>query len=356
MGEEAIDAWRAREAVLVIGPGAIGALVAGRLSLAGHPVTVACRTEESARRIRRDGVIVTDADGRRSHARVEAATVPPKDAQVGPWRLVVVATKVADAEAALAAWWQVVPDDAQVVAMQNGLPDLALMALAGDRLVECVVAFPATLEGPGESVQTGPGDLIIGRLGDEQPDAALVHVVDVLRAVVPCSVSSNILGAKWTKLLINACITTMGVVSGTDLGVLLKDRRARALFLRVMAEGVDVGRAEGVSFEAVSGLAPGVLVGLGRLGPPGRSVQHQVLRVLGRKVRRQRSSSLQSLARGRKTEVDALNGVIVSRAASHRHAVPVNAALLSLVHRIERGELAPSEHHIGALVSMNGSS
>ncbi len=348
------DAWRETWPVLVIGPGAIGALVAGRLAMAGHPVVVACRTRATATTIAQRGVIVEGPDGKRSHARVIAASEPAQldgiEGGVPAFRAVVLATKVADAPGALGPWLDVVDPSVPVVAMQNGLPDPRVAAMAGDRLVECVVAFPATLGGIGESVQTGPGDFIIGYLGAGDADE-LEGVRRVLDAVVPTRVSDNVLGAKWTKLLINACITSLGVVTGGDLGGLLRRKEARALFLRIMAEGVEAGRAEGIVFESVSGLDPSRLAGLSRLGAPGRGLQHLVLRVLGRKVRRQRSSSLQSLERGRRTEVDALNGAIVSAAAAHRKAAPVNGRILDVIHRIERGEAQPDIAHLAYLAN-----
>ena len=79
---------------------------------------------------------------------------------------------------------------------------------------------------------------------------------------------------------------------------------------------------------------------------PGRRL---LLAVLARKYRRHRSSSLQSLDRGQRTEVDYLNGHVAATARRHGLRAPVNAALVSLVHRIEQDEARPSPLHLEAV-------
>lgn len=344
----------AREEVLVVGPGAIGALVAARLSHAGHPVTVACRTDDRARELGEKGVFAMDHDGRVIHGDVRTVCAPEE--YDGDPALAVVATKCADAVDAMDTWAGALPQDTPVVAMQNGLMGDALMDAAGGRLVECVVAFPATMERPGHSIQTGPGGFHLGvwpprgRDGDtpRPSDRAVEHAAEILRAVAPATVERDITGAKWSKLIINSCITTLGVVSGTDLGDLLKEPRARDIFLAVATEGYHAGHADGVRFTKVAGFAPGIFA-YRHDEPTGRWWRHLLLRLVGRKARRQRSSSLQSLERGQKTEVAYLNGAIVETAARHGVPAPVNEALVALVARIESGQVRPGMANLEAL-------
>jgi 2-dehydropantoate 2-reductase len=331
--------------VLVIGPGAIGALVAARLAAAGTDVVVACRTADAEADLRRRGVAAIGPDGSRIEARPRVVHRPDELAQ--PPRMAVLATKCQAAVAALQGWLPVLPEDAPVVAMQNGVMGDALAAVAGDRLVECTVALPATLDAPGVSRQTGPGGFIVGpwplpRARDEPQ--AFRAVAEVLSDAAPVRASGNMLGVKWTKLLINSCISTLGVATGKELGVLLADPVAKQVFLRIVEEGHAAGRADGVRFEAVAGFRPGMFA-----APlPGRRV---LLSILASKYRRHRSSSLQSLDRGQRTEVDYLNGHIVATAGRHRLPAPVNAALLAVVHRIEAGDARPSPVHLQGVLA-----
>jgi 2-dehydropantoate 2-reductase len=331
--------------VLVIGPGAIGALVAVRLAAAGTDVVVACRTAEAEADLRRRGLAAIDAAGARTEAWPTVVHRPAELPQAP--RMAVLATKCQAAEAALEAWLPTLQEDAPVVAMQNGVLGDALSALAGDRLVECTVAFPATLEAAGVSRQTGPGHFILGpwpRPRARDDPAAFRAVAEVLSDVAPVRASPNMLGVKWTKLLVNSCISTLGVATGQELGVLLRDPNAQKAFLRIVEEGHAAGRADLVRFEAVSGFRPGLFAAQ----VPGRRL---LLGILARKYRRHRSSSLQSLERGQRTEVDYLNGHIVATGRRNNVPTPINAALVRLLHRIESGDARPSPKHLEGILA-----
>lgn len=334
--------------VLVVGPGAIGLAIAARLQAAGTPVALACRTREAAEDLARRGIVAIGPDGSRVEARPTVVHHPSGLSE--PARMLVVATKCAAAEDAARTWLPSLADDAPVVAVQNGVLGDRMKAIAGDRLVECTVAFPATLESPGVSRQTGPGHLIVGPwpvAGPRDDPAAFKAVARVLADCAPVQASANMRGVKWTKLLINSCISTLGVVTGKELGVLLGDRHAQDAFLAIVEEGYAAGKADGVRFEAVSGFRPALFAA--RL--PGRRL---LLAILARKYRRHRSSSLQSLERGQRTEVDYLNGHIAATARRHGLAAPVNIALVGVVHRIEQDEARPSLVHCATAAAQRG--
>ncbi|MEK6976108.1 MAG: ketopantoate reductase family protein [Candidatus Thermoplasmatota archaeon] len=328
--------------ILVIGPGAVGTLVAARLATAGHDAVLAARDAVSARALAA-GLVAVDPAGREIRASVPVVW-RRQDLAAAP-RMLVLATKCADAEAALAAWLPGLAEHAPVVAMQNGILGDRLKPLAGERLVECTVSFPATLDGPGRSLQTAPGDLHLGpwpRAGPRDDPSEFKAVARVLSDVAPVTGSSNMLGVKWTKLAINSCITSLGVVAGQPLREILQDRKARRIFLAIFEEAYAAGRADGVRFERIGRLRAGMF---GRRWP-GRD---PLLRIVARGYGRHRSSSLQSLERGRRTEIDWLNGHIVAAARRHGADAPVNAAVVALVHDIEAGLRAPDPANLAAL-------
>ncbi|MEA3203124.1 MAG: 2-dehydropantoate 2-reductase [Thermoplasmata archaeon] len=331
---------RGVDPVLVVGPGALGVLVAARLHAAGTPVTLACRTPEAAKHLAAAGLEAVDEHGRRLRAHPPAVAAP--DELAGQAGALVLATKCADAAAALRYWLPAVQPGAPIVTLQNGVIGDTLGPLAGARHVECTVSLPATLLGPGVSAQTGPGHLILGTWPGGPPTPAVAAALKLLAPAAPTQASANMRGVKWSKLLINSCISTLGVAAGTELSALLEQRAARAAFLAVVAEGYAAGRAAGVRFEPVAGFRPWLLA----KPLPGR---HLLLRALGRRQGRHKSSSLQSLERGQRTEVDYLNGHIVANAKRHGTAAPVNAALVEMVHRIEEGRLLPDVANLADL-------
>jgi len=326
--------------VLVVGPGAIGILVAARLQAAGTPVVLACRSPEAARFLAEKGLEAIDETGSRLRAHVPS--VAQASDLAGPVGAIVLATKCADAAGALRHWLPAAHPDAPIVCLQNGVLGDTLAPLAGARHVECTVSFPATLVEPGMSRQTGPGHLVLGPWPNGTATESVKRATGLLAPVAPIEVSPNMLGIKWTKLLINSCISTLGVVSGAELGALLHDRKARVAFLAVAGEGYRVGVAAGVRFEAVAGFRPWMCA----KALPGR---HAMLRLVGRRQGRHRSSSLQSLERGQRTEVGFLNGHIVATGQQHGIATPMNEALVGLVHEIEEGRLKPGLGNLARL-------
>ncbi len=324
--------------VLVIGPGAIGAVVAARIAQSGIPVITACRTEATAQHIRAQGVAAKGL--RRDDAVLVDAITSPDDLEAEP-AAAVLATKCQDAPDALATWLPSLPD-CPIVAMQNGLQEDELIPLAPKQVMACCVTFPATLMGPGQSAVTGPGGFVIGpwptrELAMAGQRADYAGVATLLARAMPTRVSGNMLGIKWTKLLVNSCITTLGAVSNTTLGELLADKTARQLFLAVTTEGYRAGLADGVRFEPVNGFRPDRVALAPRTGFAGQQLRHLFLQLVGAKYRRHRSSSLQSLERGARTEVDYLNQVIVETARRRGLDAPVNAALVEMVHQVEAG-------------------
>lgn len=327
--------------VLVVGPGAIGLAVAARLHAAGTPVVLAARTRAAAEDLAQRGIAAIAPDGTRVAARPPVVHGPGQ-VPAGSARLLVVATKCAAAEEATRAWLPALADDAPVVAVQNGVGGDAMKAIVGDRLVECTVAFPATLESPGVTRQTGPGLLYVGpwpKAGPRDEPAAFKEVARLLSDCAPVQGSGNMVGVKWTKMLINGCITTLGAATGKDLGTLLAKKPVQEAFLAVVEEGYAAGKADGVRFEPVAGFRPWMFA----KPIPGRRL---LLSLLARRYRRHRSSSLQSLQRGQRTEVDDLNGRIAATARQHGLPAPVNTALVRVVHRIERGETRPDLAHV----------
>lgn len=332
--------------VLVVGPGALGILFAARLAHAGHQVFLGCRNRRRA--AGHDGVTAIAPDGTRLDEAVPAVH-RPRDLD-GPAQMLVLATKIDAAEAALAQWLPALAPTGAVVSLLNGLQGDRIAALVPDRFLACTVAFPATLEGVGTSRQTGPGELIVG----PWPDRRMAVVTDVgpvaavLADVAPTRVHSNMRGVQWTKLLINACGSSLGALTGLDFGDLVEDPRAREAFLRILTEGYRAGRADGVRFEPVNGLRPGLLA----LPPAGPRwfPRHLALSVVGRRYRAYRSSSLQSVRRGERSEAVHLNGAIAEAGRRNGVPTPVNDAVLHLMAAIDGGRLEPGSLHLDRLL------
>jgi 2-dehydropantoate 2-reductase len=235
-----------------------------------------------------------------------------------------------------------------LVTLSNGLPEERLAARFGaERIIGGIVGFGASMLAPGVVEQTSDGGLTLGRL-DGVIDEATRRCATFLSAVDDdVEITSNLRGARWSKLAINCAISSLGTIGGDRVGALMRHRFVRRLCLEVMTEATQVAMALGVKLEKIAGTLDLEWMALDddeRMAPgsPGLLAKHTVLLAVGAKYRRLRSSMLQAIERGREPPVDFLNGEIVARAPELNARVPVNAAVVEVVKAIGRRERASS--------------
>lgn len=320
--------------VLVVGAGSIGGITAALCKQAGHDVTIVCKYPELVPQIQDEGLRVFGVCGEHQISMPAVATIAELD---GRFDTVLLAVKATDMLAAAKQLLPLLHERSAVVSLQNGIceHDLA-QVLGAERVIGAVVGYGATMHAPGELEMTSHGEYIIGTI-DGRPDDRLDAIAELLSAVVPTSISTNIIGALYAKLIINSCITAMGAVCGLYLGEMLSRRPLRAIFIEVIREAMAVAQAMELRVEVYGGkldyyrfiAGDGWWAGFKR---------HAMIRLIGFKYRRLKSSSLQSLERGKPTEIDWLNGYIVARGAEHGIATPVNRRIVEQIKEIEAGQ------------------
>lgn len=340
----AADPDRDREArALVVGAGAIGSVLAGALWRAGAAVEVLTKPAEAADAIAREGIRVEGVGVGRPFTARPRASADAADLTPGP-DFVFLVTKAMHVVEAAREVLPLLDTDTPVVAMQNGCCDELVAGVVGrERTVGCVVQWGATLVRPGLSRRTSRGGFTLGAL-DGRAGPGAHAAARMLAACGPVRVTDNILGVRWSKLVVNSCLTTLGAVSGMNLRGVLASRTGRQAFLRTATEAIDVARALGVKLEPMDGLDVHWLYVHRRGGRANaalaRAVNEMALAGLALLRGGIVSSSLQSLRRGEPTEIDYLNGHIVARAREVGVEVPVNGHLVGLVKEIERGRRA----------------
>ena len=311
----------------VIGAGAIGGTIAALLDRAGHEVEVTARGEHLAA-IRSTGLKLTGGWG--THiAHVSAA----ETLQRAP-ELVFVTTKAQDAASAIREHRSLL-DGITVVIVQNGLTGLdeASALLPGSDCVGALALWAASYLSPGQVSVTTASTTYLGS-GDGAPGTAPLQVARVLGAVMPCEVTDNFTGCQWTKLMVNQ-INAMPAVTGLTVQETLGDRHLRRIVTASLREAVRTALASGVHFGSLQGLTDGILRFVAR-SP--LSIAQVVPLLMRRRMGRTPNpgSTLQSIRRGQPTEIDHLNGAVVDQAARLGMRAPINAALVGLVHRVER--------------------
>jgi len=318
--------------ILLVGPGAIGGITAAFISQAGYDISIMARNPKTVDRLRSAGLHVF---GRRGEVRVSPPVFASPSEVPDKMDIIFLAAKATSLPGVVHALRPLMKSTSVFVSLQNGFCAEIIADIIGvDSTIACVVGWGATMHAPGELEMTSIGDFIIGRL-DGRKDASLSSVKEILQTVFPTKISADIKGHLYAKLIINSCITTLGVISGMSLGKLLALRKARNIFIGIAREAMDVAYAMGLKVEPKAQLDfESFLKGSGFVA---RFKRQAIIRLIGFKYRRLKSSSLQSLERGERTEVDYLNGYISARGRELGIPTPLNDSLIQLVHSIESG-------------------
>jgi 2-dehydropantoate 2-reductase len=303
--------------VAVVGAGALGCLFGGMLARAGAQVTLIGRAVH-VEAIRRDGL--------RFESRGEVTIIPmtaTEDiASVAGARLVLFCVKSADTDAAAGALAPHLGPDAVVVSLQNGVDNVARIgAHLGNRVLPGLVYVAAEMAGPGHVRHTGGGSLTIGELdvlrrGNKSNRRMLEDIAALFTAAgVKVTISDAVEVDLWTKLVMNCAYNAISALTGSQYGRMVALPDIRAVMADTVNEVVAVAAAKGVRL-------PNDLVASAIRLADGMPVTI--------------SSTAQDLLRGRRTEIDHLNGYVVREGAALGIATPVNRTLNALVKLAEQ--------------------
>jgi 2-dehydropantoate 2-reductase len=344
--------------MLLMGCGGVGGVIAAGLLRAGYDLTIVTHNAGITRAVSADGLRVTTPAGQWS---VPATAHTHLNELQGPFDTVLLAMKATDVEQAARDVAGYLAPEGYVVTLQNGVVEDAVAAILGrQRVIGALVGWGATLHEPGVYEMTSRGELVVGEL-DGRVTARVQQLAAMLHTAAPTTVSANIYGVLWSKLAINCVITALGAVTGQLLGQMLQRAAVRRLSLAIASEVVDVAQARGITLEPVGGT-----LDIHRLYlPADRRVggfnfdlfpKHAIMMMVGSKFRKLKSSMLQSIERGRRTEIDFMNGYVVECGRESQVPTPVNAALAEMVREIEAGRRAISPDNLKGLLSGGGQS
>ena len=309
--------------VAVMGAGAVGSYFGGMLARAGVPVTMIARGAyvEAVRRNK----LFLDTVTFQERVAVDVSSDPSavRDAHV-----VLFCVKSLDNEATARAIAPYLSADAIVVSLQNGVDNVErIHEAAGIDALPAVVYVAAAMPEPGHVKHSGRGDLVVGEFAgrsagsEAQPPRAEQVAALFSSAKVPCRISTDILGDMWQKFIGNCGANAVSAIAQMSYGDIARYDESRSLMSRVVEECIAVARAAGVRTPG-PGFTEKWLANLTKFGGAF-------------------ASTAQDLARGKRTEIESLNGYIVRRGAELGVATPNNFALYALVRLLE--EKAASE-------------
>lgn len=320
--------------ILIIGAGAIGGITAGFLSKGGYNVQIVDKNPDIVEIIKSKELHIY---GKKGDFKISIPAFSSIDQISEKKDLILLATKATAMPFVVKDLIPILKENSVVVSLQNGICEEIIAEIIGiEATIGCVVGWGATMNSPGELEMTSTGEFVIGRI-DNKEDKRLDSIKEILQTIVPTDTSNNILGNLYSKLIISSCITTLGAICGLYLGEMLAIKKIRNIFICIVREAIDVANALNITVEPYANKLNyySFLKGKGFLANLKR---HTLIRLIGYKYKKVKSSSLQSLERGELTEIDYFNGYIFKKGQQNNVKTPLNECLTNIVKEIEVGK------------------
>ena len=290
----------------VIGAGAVGCYFGGILARAGHHVTLIGRPHHVSA-IQQQGLLLTTQTFE-EHIKLYASTelTAIHDADV-----ILFCVKSTDT---ITTATQVKPhlsDHAVILSLQNGVENAELIrSVLPHQVIPAVVYVATEMVGDGHVKHNGRGELVIGSSSDSEMIASVLST-----AAIPTQVSENVIGALWAKLIVNCAYNALSAITQLPYGQLVQQEGVPRMMEELVVECLAVASAAGV-----------VVLGDSRAN----------VKQIATTMAEQTSSTAQDLARGKRSEIDYLNGYVNRQGLLHHVPTPVNHALTSLVKMLEK--------------------
>lgn len=302
----------------VVGPGAMGCLLAGKIALAGNECILLDIIPERVEIINHRGLIIEGIQG--SFQVKVPATLNPVD--LLPTELILVCVKAYDTQI-VAQVLQGIGSNAYVLTLQNGVGNVETLGeyLPKEKIIGGITSHGATELGLGRVRHAGQGDTFIGYgfskgEGDPSQDPQLKKIKSLLtKAGFVTQLVSKVENLIWSKLLINVGINALTALTRLPNGKLIDSPGAKEILDEAVQEGVRIGKKKGIEFIYAD---------------PSAQVK-KVCQFTSANI----SSMLQDVLKKKRTEIDFINGVIMREGQRFGIPVPVNSLLTRLVKTIE---------------------
>jgi 2-dehydropantoate 2-reductase len=307
--------------ICVLGAGALGCALGGVLTEAGHEVWLVNRGQAHVNAMRERGLCLRDAGvDRFVPVRATTQCADVADAS-GLMDLIIVLVKSFHTREVMASALSIVGEHTMVLSLQNGLGHEDVLAEVVGR--DHVLAGKTYAGG----VMLAPGHIVVGTQGKEtligELDGSLTERVQRISdafnlAGLITTISQNIMGTMWDKLLVNVATGALSAITRLPYGQLYQVPEVEACAIAAVAETMAVAKASGIVLQTTDPRAPWVKAAAG--------LPYEF-----------KTSMLQSLEKGSLTEIDFVNGAVVRQGVRCGVATPVNQALVACVKGMERG-------------------
>lgn len=326
----------------IYGAGSLGTVLGAYMTKGGITVDLVNRNKAHVDALNENGAVISGT----INMKVPVHAILPEQME-GIYDVIFLMTKQLHNREVVTKLLPFLSEKSVIVTLQNGLPEPLIAEIAGSgRTIGCVVEWGATLKGPGECELTSDPASMSFHMGRMEgiTDEQMSLVKSLLETMCPVDVEEDLLGVRWSKLLINATFSGLGTVMGGRFGDVSESREARPIALACMKECMDVGHAAGAVFAPVQGKDITKLFYY--RGSLKKAFASFLMPIAMKKHRRIEPSMLQDMKKGKPCEIDAINGVVCEWGRKTGIPTPVNDRIVEIVKKEQNGELPLSPDNL----------
>ena len=300
---------------VVVGAGAMGTFITAWLSMAGHEVWLLEVNDKRVTKIKENGICLEENDDSNN---IKFPTITSNPSKIGEVDVVIIMVKAFDTEDAVKLVLPSISEKTVVLTLQNGMGNIELISkyIAKERVIAGTTSHGALLIDDGHVRHTGVGDTIIGALSadSEKHTGKLKELLD--DSGINTSVSDDVTSLLWGKLLINMSINPLTAIMRIKNGRIVELPHLIEIIKQLLAESLKVASEIGINI-------------------PYDNPLEKVIQV-SRNTSQNNSSMLQDILAGRRTEINQINGAIVTYGEQCGVETPVNKMITKLVMSIEQ--------------------
>lgn len=326
----------------IYGAGSLGTVLGAYITKSGEKIDLINRNKAHIEALKKNGAKITGA----VEMTVPVTALTP-DEMSGKYDVILLLTKQLLNAEVVSFLKDFLAEDGVIVTLQNGLPEPGIAEIVGsNRTMGCVVEWGAALVSPGVCELTSKADSLSFHMGKMEgiSDAKFAEVKALLERMCPVHEETNLIGARWSKLLINATFSGLGTVVGGVFGDVSENKAARKVAIRCMKECIDVGHAAGAEFAPVQG--KNITALFYYKNALKRALATMLIPIAMKKHRSIEPSMLQDLKKGKPCEIDAINGIVCHFGKACGVKTPINDRIVEIVKKCESGALTPCAENI----------
>jgi len=336
----------------VFGAGAIGGVVGGLLSRAGHDVTLIDTWVEHVDQINKNGLLVTNQESL-YRCKPKAVHINQLQEIKEQFDIGIIAVKSYDTEWATYALKNYVKDKGFFVDFQNGINDLRIADIVGkENTLGCIITISAAVFEPGHSWRTDNRKDVCFKVGEISGGVSerLKDFVAIMQSVGLSDLTEDLLSERWSKLMVNCMANPLAGLTGWGTSKVRTEPLTQNIAIQIASEVVMVAKSEGYKLGKIMGMQPEDFVDAAS-GKNIEEIKNQFLDAAKQAGSASRPSFGQDVLKKRRTEIDYLTGYVNDIGKKNKIPTPFCKKITEIVNSLGVG-FDPSPKHIDELEKM----